>query len=164
MKTLTVLVDTREQRPLMFPATLSLFGRPTALQSKRRKLATGDYALVGAEQIALIERKAGVRELQKNLLTRDKRRTRRALDRLAAEAKYPILLLESNVQSLLLPTKHVPEPGPVLQHLFNECAQRGIAVVLVGECKFPTKRRLVGELAVRLMAAYARQALGTDWP
>lgn len=155
MQTLTILQDTREQVPLLFPSTLSIGGRRYRIHVKKKKLDAGDYALEGTNT-AIIERKASIRELFKNLVTDDKRRTKKAFDRLCKATSNPILLLEGSPGDLLA-DKNVYNSGAVLQKLLDECAERGISIIFVGKCRYPARRRQVGELVIRTLAAYKRK-------
>ena len=46
---LPILIDTREQMPLAFPATLQASGRTWAITTRRATLSTGDYSIDGHE-------------------------------------------------------------------------------------------------------------------
>jgi ERCC4-type nuclease len=159
MRSLTILVDSREQKPLLFPKTLRIRGRAYAIEVKKQKLEEGDYALEGCSA-AVIERKGSIRELFQNLVTEDKRRMKKALDRLCKATPNPVLLLEGGVGDLMK-DREVPDCGAVLQLLMDECAERDIRLMFVGNCKYPTKRRQVGEMVIRLLAAYSRKYNGT---
>jgi len=159
--TLTIIQDTREQRPLLFPANLSVRGRMTKIEVARNKLDAGDYMLWECGT-AIVERKAGLEEIRKNVITKDLRRVREAFARLVLACPHPILLLEASVQQLMTPTQRVPDPGPVMQRFFDELASFGIELWMVGACLHPRKRRVVGELVLRKLIAY--RDIGVDKP
>jgi ERCC4-type nuclease len=108
-QSVTVLVDSREQRPLLFPDTLVLWSvsgagrkpKPKVLQVKTEsiKLDAGDYAirsyvLAGWETLAGVERKLNLDELADNTLTDDRPRFLRAFRRLAQSYDTPYLFIE----------------------------------------------------------------------
>lgn len=106
----TVLVDTREKKPLVFPSYMPLASatkRSSALSVKldtvrihtnKVRLPTGDYTLAGHQEITLIERKGSLRELIGCCLTRQGlRRFESQLSRLVEATKYPTLLLEGRI-------------------------------------------------------------------
>ncbi len=152
-----VLKDSREKRPLLFPSTIRWKGQALRVQATTKKMDEGDYCLEGMEDICLIERKAGLREIHGNFFTKDMKRAKKAFDRLAKATKHPILLLESGIDDLLTPTVRFPRPGPLVQRLVDACTERRIEFLLVGRCLFPKRRRQVGELIVRFMLSYAAQ-------
>ena len=152
--TINLLVDSREKRPLLFPQTFSLWGRRRIIQVEQTKLDAGDYVVVGLENTTCCERKASLLEIRKNLLTTDLRRARAAFDRLAASCAFPILLLESSPQELMTPTVEVPRPGPLIQRLLDECTVRNMQLFLPGKCLYPAKRRMVGEILLRMMISF----------
>ena len=81
--TYTILIDTREKLPLLFPKTIALGDRLVDLKTRRVRLSTGDYQLDSTrEEGVVVERKRNLEELASNF-TRDWPRFRRALDRLA---------------------------------------------------------------------------------
>ena len=160
---ITVIQDTREKRPLLFPAILKLWGHLYTVKLVKRRLEAGDYCLQGPNnqpltQPALIERKASVAEIRNNFFTADKHRMKRALDKLCKASHHPILLFEASPSDILKPTKRIPNPGGVIQRLIDECARRRIEELWVGACAFAPKRRAVGELALRFLASYARDS------
>lgn len=158
MPEITVIQDTREKRPLLFPKTVSLYGRLHQVIVLKRRMDAGDYCLLGLAGVCLIERKGSLNEIRQNFLTVDKHRMKRALDRLCAATGHPVLLLEASPADLLVPTKDIPEPGPILQHLLDECTRRRIEFLFPGKCTFAAKRRMVGELVLRFLVSYAREA------
>ena len=73
---LTILVDSREKKPLPFPEHLPLLrsdlpalsrsSRTYRLRTESLTMATGDYALKGYEKQCLIERKGSLQEVAGN--------------------------------------------------------------------------------------------------
>lgn len=149
-----VIIDSREKRPLLFPATLNFRGRLYTIETIRRRLDAGDYMLEHAPQLAGIERKAGLREIHQNFLTTDSRRAHKALVRFAGAYEHPLLLLESSTSQLMTPTKYFPRPGGIVQQILDACADLKIGLLLVGRCAQTTTRRKAGELALRALLAY----------
>lgn len=153
MSAIVLLQDTREKMPLLFPAVLAVRGQNRTVSVKPQTLSTGDYAIEGAESLGLIERKGSLRELWTNFCTGDFPRVRRALVRLRDAAIYPALLLESGIDEILTPTDDVPNPGPVLQRFLDQLVIHRIPLLFVGSCKYPTRRRQVGEFVIRWLLA-----------
>jgi hypothetical protein len=148
-----VWIDSREKRPLLFPATLRLRGRTTPIVTIRKRLPEGDYCLADSPEVCLVERKGSAREIRENFLGADRHRALRALKRLSKASKRPILLLEVTASELLTPTRYIETPGPLVQEMLDTLASLRIEVLLPGACNFPTKRRRLGEFIVRLMLA-----------
>jgi len=98
-----------------------------------------------------VERKSGIVELRKNFSKADYSRFLRALKRLAKSYKHPILALEGTPSSLLRPTKDIPDPAAVVQHILWECRRLCIEVVLIGECHLPATRRNAGTFLLFFM-------------
>lgn len=85
-----LVVDSREQNPL----DLRPYGWPTITAG----LKTGDYSLVGMEDIVAVERKSLPDCLA--CIGRERARFERELERLAA-FKYPALLIEADLTDIL---------------------------------------------------------------
>jgi ERCC4-type nuclease len=82
----TVLIDTREQRPYAFPGAL------------RKTLATADYSVAGLEDVIAIERKALNDFL--NCISRERDRFERELQRLQG-FPYRALVVEASLADIL---------------------------------------------------------------
>lgn len=127
MPTSLILVDSREQKPLAFPSTIRANSKLYTLRSSVTTLPTADYHLSVPKPRVLIERKSGWGELASNLLSADKARFSRCLDRLA-EAPYPLLFLEQPLTPPR-PNKGVRNP-PSIEELYSlllaQLAPRGI--------------------------------------
>jgi hypothetical protein len=152
----TVLVDTREQVPILFPASVRLDGCLIKLKKKKVALAEGDYALEDKEHTCIIERKYGLRELQNNLLTVvGWKRFKKAVTRLKDATYNPVILLDCRVGDLVTETEKCPDPLKVLDRLFNLCGELGIHLVLTGRSDSSGARRLLGKFAVQMLLSYA---------
>lgn len=173
-QTITVLIDTAEQRPLLFPETLALWNirgaghtpkaRIVRVETERRSLDAGDYCLVGDETLAIVERKAHIGELITNTLTDDRPRFLRALERLAVACKYPYLYVER------MPTgwwmrEGDESPLRVVQamDLFLTSITRLNIRLLWGRhaAIAPGHRRRDGELILRILLAHRETTDGT---
>lgn len=157
----TVLVDTREKRPLKFPSTIKWYqtraakGETLLIQAKPSTLSTGDYTLEGYEETCIVERKGSLTELANNLLGDDWKRSTAAFDRLATTTEHPYLLVECSAAELRTQTKHVYEPARVVDALCALIERHNLRLILCGRCNTITQKRTVGEMILRLMLAHA---------
>jgi len=139
----TIIQDTSEKTPLIFPShiVLSVGSEPPEVLPKSQSvqldvkvahLPTGDYCLEGLSKTCLIERKGSLSEITSNLMSSKKERTRvlSQFDRLAAETDYPILLLEGSPTSLKTPNFRAPDPELAFDNLIRELALRRIQWML----------------------------------
>ena len=158
---LTIIVDSREKKPLPFPEhlpslrsdlpALSRSSRTYRLKMEKRTLVTGDYALKGYEAGCLIERKGSLAEVAGNCLTADGRRKFvAAMDRLKEACLYPYLLLEGNILESLTPTKDLPDPWNAIDSLHRILLERNIGLILLPNTSM-SARRAVAEWAARLL-------------
>lgn len=156
-----ILRDTREKKPLAFPATLPCLNDqlpPTSkaslsvrLEVVDSALTTGDYVLQGHEDQVLIERKGGLREIAGNCLTRDgRRRFISQIDRLKAQAKHPYLMLEGSPLDLQKPVSNVPKPFLALDAIQRILLERGVPLLLLPSTTVAS-RRAMGEWVARLL-------------
>lgn len=160
-RTLTVLVDTREQRPLLFPSSFLYHPSRRAggavrvlLTWERHTLNAGDYMLKGYGGIVRVERKGSLEELAKNLLSKDFTRSSAAFRKLAHSCAHPIVLLEESPVVLMRPTPYVENPALVMDTWHRLMAERSVHWIWCGRCKSTNSRRLLGLQIVRLMFAY----------
>lgn len=160
LNNLTILIDTREQQPLSFPANIVMRrpsdGKPTSyrVRTEKHTLSEGDYALAGYEGCCLIERKGQISEVYQNVMSKDLPRFIRAIDRMAAACDHPMLLLEATLSQLGQPTKLCPEPQVALDTLQRLCAERGITFFLAPGNS--TRYRVAtGELVARTLINHA---------
>lgn len=151
-----VVIDTREKNPAIFPVDEEYkSGRIQIMGSKIGTLDTGDYSLVGYEDILRIERKAGFAELMGNLASGGdiKDRFFREMERLA-KFKYKYILVESNisndVMTLGVPQMRFVSPpaSVVVKELLKIYYQYNIPFLFVGDSFVKTSRYLF-EVVVR---------------
>lgn len=84
----TIIVDTREQKPWVFPECKTI----------ARKLDTGDYSIEGLEDVLCIERKNSVSEIANNIV---EKRFFNEIERMG-DYLYKYILLEFNLEDLLM--------------------------------------------------------------
>jgi len=156
---ITILIDSREQRPLLFPSTVEwhrVRGRKPHtifVKTKRVALPAGDYVLEGYDE-AIIERKGSLRELASNLLSDDHRRAKAAFLKLVEATDHPYLLLDCDLGELMTPSANVPDAKIVLDCLLDLTQGMGIRLLIVGGCKAAPARRRLGEFVIRLLLAH----------
>jgi hypothetical protein len=160
-KTWTILKDSREKKPLIFPSTLCFLDDqlpPTRLKSTtvqvhvvEATMKTGDYALMGHETDVLIERKGSLREIAGNCLTKDGRRRFIAqVDRIKSECQKPYLMLEGTPQDMLKPCSNVPKPFLALDAFQRILIEREVPILLLPG-NTVSARRALGEWVARLL-------------
>lgn len=149
---ITMWVDTEEKKgPLEFTPTLRWWSPDRVchllhVETARRRLRTGDYAISGYEHVTLCERKGSFSELTKNLFTADRGRFIRAFDRLADECLYPVLLLD--MPRTCRTGRYVRNPEQVVDMIMREAILRHISVVWVPPSTQATR---AGDLLLRYM-------------
>ncbi len=167
LKTVTVLYDSQEQRPLLFPDTLALWklrgaghkpkARIIKVKTEKRTLGAGDYCLLGGETLAIVERKADIGELIMNTLTADRPRFLRALERLAAGCTFPYLYVE-RLPPLWWRGGETVCPLNVVQAmdlLLFDITRLGIRLLWGNNAAhLPSSRRRMGELILRILLAH----------
>lgn len=160
-RTLTVLIDSREKKPLCFPAVLRHYpnrgssrAKLIPIRSFRVKLPAGDYALKGHRSCCLLERKGSIEEVASNLLTNDYARFRAALERLAASCTYPYLLIDESLARMNR-SSWVEQPDRVLQFLISETTSLGIRLLWIGGSKRPRAKTVLGATILRIMLVHA---------
>jgi hypothetical protein len=123
----TIIVDTREGRPLHFPATLEVYDRllckitKVTLQEKKVGLSEGDYSLEGFESQVVVERKGSLREIYSNLLTNDVHRQLKVFQRLQNIPHRALFIETPPSQILAKPSAEVPHPGAAMSILVQMC-------------------------------------------
>lgn len=157
----TVLIDTRERIPLLFPANL-VYSRPgstatdseystVAVNSVSHKLNAGDYALLENPTGVVIERKGSIEEVAKNCTSKaDRPRFLNAIRRFADSCERPFLLFEGDPHKALRPTRHVMEPGVAFSHLTDILMELNIGLLFLPSNTVPA-RRAIGEMVARLL-------------
>lgn len=163
-KKLTVQVDTREKRPLIFPSFIEIdhperknYVLRIEIILEHCKLDAGDYRLKEYPACCIVERKGSVRELIQNLddSLADSIRQAKALRRLTSSCAYPLLLLE-----------FAPSEFEVLgnSNLLMHKLALVVAKYRLGLLWLPykhwgaTNRRRVGEFLIHLMLGFAIQS------
>lgn len=159
-KSFTVLVDTRERYPFLFPSSVVWYPYCTAslgytveIKTKREELSFGDYCLEGHEHVVCIEKKGSLSELTGNLLTKDRNRAVRAFQRLADAVQHPYLFLEMGMAELFpaRPSDYEGNPELILDSLFDILHKLKIGCHLVGKPRSNPARRRVGTYAIHLL-------------
>lgn len=163
----TIVQDTREKKPLLFPGNIRVLDDKTLPTSKksilvrvhtvRETLKTGDYLMKGFEGCTMIERKGSLREIAQNCLTkRDRPRFVECLKRMKDSCVDPVLLLEGTPLEMTRVTKHVPEPAVAVDALMRLLNEYGIRLFLL-PTQTASHRRASGEWALRLLINGALQ-------
>jgi ERCC4-type nuclease len=157
-RTYTIAVDTRERKPLPFPAYLPVMVDPirrtrtsVGLKTLRTKLETGDYHIVGAERAVVIERKASIDEVAKNVLTSvGRRRFTAELKRLNDCCQWPYIMFEGTPTQLSKPTKRNPDPYLAVDSLIDLMLGYNVPLLMLPSGSVAARRRF-GEFAARLL-------------
>lgn len=166
-QTITVLIDSAEQRPLLFPETLALWNirgaghvpkaRIVRVKTERRRLDAGDYCLLGDEALAIVERKAHIGELITNTLTDDRPRFLRALERLAAACKFPYFYVEHLPAAWWAQdtTAYSQSVVQAMDLFLTSIARLNIRLLWGSHAAIaPCRRRRDGELILRILLAH----------
>jgi ERCC4-type nuclease len=94
----TILIDSREQKPLAFPKSVTVkvgkTRRTFMLRTKVVTLDAGDYCLAEFPNVGGCERKANNRELYQNLITKDRTRFKKAWQKFVDTYSRPFLMIE----------------------------------------------------------------------
>jgi len=165
----TVIVDSREKRPLLFPSHLIVLDptvRPSPSAVKTIRLATrveklgpehpevnrGDYYLEGYPDRVIIERKGSIDEIAMNMF-RPHRRLRiiEEMKYLSGRCSTPIWLTYGSPRALLTPTRETKCPGPAMDALIDLLLRHTIMLWIVNKPALIASRRATGELAARMM-------------
>lgn len=162
-KTVTVEIDTREQYPIRFPAYMEIINPENITKrlkikvvSKKIKLDTGDYRLAEYPNCCIIERKAGQRELNKNLFHfKDAVRQAKSFRRLA-KCEYPCILVEVTPAEILRANPHVQDTEALLHRLAFIFAKYGVHVLWIPwRHRKRTSTGQLGLFLVHLMLGFA---------
>ena len=148
-KGVTLLIDTREKRPLLFPERVLYYDRDkkphlVRVDTARLSLRTGDYALEGYADRALVERKGSVRELCDNLLTGDRRRALSSLHRLAFGGTKSALLIEAKLSDFHPADPQLTGPPQALCELLRLASDYHIDLFFCGPLRAASTRRKLG--------------------
>lgn len=159
--TVTVLVDSRERYPLLFPKTVKWHADRSAspvliqVHMEVRQLHAGDYALAGYDDEVLFERKGSMSELLQNLFTSDHRRCTTAFLKLVEGCEVPYLLLDFPLSDMFKRSPYVADPQRILDALLDVSRDFGLRLLWAGNCKQAGRRRELGELVLRVMLSHA---------
>lgn len=164
-KQLTVLVDSREQFPLLFPATVLYFPsrgpRPYYLihiKTKVERMLTGDYALEGYSSTCIIERKGAQSEISANLCSKDYKRSHDAFVRLVQETDHPYIMLEETPAGMFPPERpDRPNPDRVVDAFIREVCDLKIPLIFAGRARTPGHRRKLGHFILKIMLYHAME-------
>lgn len=162
----TVLIDSRERRPLLFPSWITFHGDRTLevhqiqVKTKVVRMPAGDYTLQGYDDVCIIETKRSLRELHNNVCSNEWPRVAKALKRLRDECEFPILLWEMTPSELFRATRYVPDPYLVFDRWMQVIARFDLRLMYGGAGVGPGPRRKLGEQMVRLMLAHALEERG----
>ena len=160
---ITVEVDSREKRPISFPATLCILHPENPhkrflvkVQVRKIALPCGDYRLAEYPNCCVIERKAGQRELWKNLFNpRDSVRQAKSFRKLAT-CEFPYMLFELTPDDILKKNPHVPDVEALLYRLGLMVAKYGFHVLWVPwRSRKTTNRTQLGMFLAHLMLSHA---------
>jgi hypothetical protein len=123
---------------------------------EKTKLDYGDYRLKEYPECCVIERKAGLLELYKNLMVyNDKVRQARSFRKLCA-CEHPYLLVEASPSELLSPNKRIENPEIVVANLCMVIAKYGFHILWIPwGTRSPSTRRKLGTLMIHIMLACA---------
>ena len=171
-KKLTVVVDSREKVPVLFPATLTWWADRTRknyeilIDTKVDTLFAGDYCLefpegVRQDRCCTWERKYKVSEIYTNLFTKDWKRASKAFERLCriAPAEGDLggryLLVESSQAEFrkFEREKGLPE-GVILGRLIQTACAFGLRLWFAPNHNLPAARRRLGEMMIRVMMGH----------
>lgn len=126
----TIIVDTREQQPWAFDNYVTA----------NQKLDTGDYSIMGMENLLAIERKKSVSEFANNIT---ESRFKDVVSRLS-QLKHSFLLLEFDLEDVLIyPVgSNVPKkmwdkikisPSFIIKHLLELQMYHNIKIIFCGD-------------------------------
>ncbi len=162
---ITVEIDTREQYPVLFPATIQV-PHPTRAGAmvivrvavQKVKLDAGDYRLAEYPNCCVIERKASQLELFKNLEDhKDSIRQAKAFIKLLT-CEYPYLLLEVSPTELGASGGLVQNTERLIAKLCFVVVRQGFGLLWIPWGKSTAKkRRELGRVMVHLMLACAME-------
>lgn len=156
----TVLIDSREKCPILFPSTvfiahpeLTYKKIPIGVKTDVTKLDFGDYALKEYEDVCAFERKATQLEIYKNLNdSHDRIRQAKAFRRLATSCKYPYLLVEASPAELLANDPKIKNPEIVVHRLGLALAKYNFrALFIPWRSRSVDVRRKTGTLMIHIM-------------
>jgi len=159
---ITVLIDSREKIPMLFPSIVHISHPelvyrqlPIQVETKRKHLDFGDYAIKGYEKVCVFERKASQLEIYKNLNeSHDRIRQAKAFRKLVSGCEFPYLLVEASPGELLRAHPKVKHPELICHRLGLALAKYGLhALFIPWKSRTPSTRRSIGTLMIHIMLA-----------
>ena len=157
MKLLHVWVDSREVKPLRFPASVRIGQRTYQIKTTVRRMETADYCNAEHPTDILVERKNGVEEIGGNLLIPAKLKNfEKQLVRMRDGCSRPFLAYECNPNAFLKPVRlrngKETHGRVILQRLFEACLDHGVSPVALPYSGASAKLH-AGEFVARLLLA-----------
>jgi hypothetical protein len=167
-KAYTIIQDTRERQPLIFPSHLVVSSSGTrratvTITVVEKQILTGDYLVDGFEDCCVVERKKNLDEIAANCgftcpagelkyqpSSRKRHNFIAELERLRKDCKYPVLFFEGSPIDLLNSTSRIPTPEPVI-HSFLDLMMRYNMGVHFAPMATLAQRRRAGEWAAHLL-------------
>ncbi len=152
-KHVTILVDTREQKPLPLPKTIRWptwgdEGQLIEIREEPLALYAGDYALKEAPKRCIIERKGSINEVRENLCGEDRYRATNAFRKLCETTNNPILALDFPLTQLLYKGKR----DVVFTRLAQLCVEYRLQILSAGGGV--NARHTLSDLIVRVLLAH----------
>jgi ERCC4-type nuclease len=158
---LLIEVDSREQKPLIFPSTLTCKvdtgkSRTFRIHTTTATLDAADYRLSSHPLAGGVERKSGLNELSQNLLTKDRTRFTNAFQRLLDQYQSPLLLVEGQPKDILGVSKHhkFAKPGEVADYVSALSIRTRVPIMWM-PAHTMTGKRNAGELVARWLVQSA---------
>lgn len=167
----TVIVDSREKKPILFPATISWHSNRTstehliAVETRTDALFAGDYCLelngLPYDRICTIERKGSPSEIYNNLFTNDWQRAAKAFARLhqirhpdPLEGAHYLLIEPSQANLRTFEKEHGLREGILTDRILQVAARFGLNIWWAPHHVLPAARRKLGELMIRTMLTH----------
>ena len=156
-----IIQDSREKKPLKFPANLMVLDDNFPASKQRmvtvrlhtvvEKMDAGDYLLQGYEGNTIIERKGSLREIAKNCLNeKDRIRFIKSLKKLQNACTHPVLMLEGTPLEMERPCQNVPNPACAIDALMRLMREYKIEMILLPG-KTYSHRRACANWVARLL-------------
>lgn len=165
--TLTIIVDSREKKPLTFPEHIAVLSPhhlpeqkvqiPYRIRVQTKTIETGDYVLGDDGGVlytmpehplcGVVETKRSMSEVSANLFDPHRRTLFLAqLSRMRARFSKPLLVLEGGYDHL--EDDQYVHPGLAIDGLQRSCMQNGVHLTTI-PTNTPRQRRLCGEFVLR---------------
>lgn len=161
IKELTVQIDSREQYPIQFPSNVYIEDPDhprkqilVPVKTERVALKAGDYRLKEFPDVCIVERKASLLEVNKNMLnSEDNLRQCKAFMKLKEACLHPVLLMETSPWEMASQSarRQVTDPDLVLYRLTKVIAHYGLELFWAGRTTSVINRRYLGQTLIYLM-------------